>query len=87
MTHKYLFTLRPEYKNDVYFPMMIGDSIGSSQIQLANIYDIQGNALLANEYVILDARYVFQRFQSSAYLLIGSYCLVITVELSVYLCR
>ena len=71
MTHKYLFTLRPEYKNDVYFPMMIGDSIGSSQIQLANIYDIHGNALLVNEYVIMDGSYLFQRFEPAIYLLIG----------------
>ena len=52
--------------------MVTGDSIGSSQIQLANIYDIHGNALLINEYVVLDAGYIFQRFQSSVYLLIGS---------------
>ena len=63
---------RPEYKQNVYFPMVTGDSIGSSQIQLANIYDIHGNALLINEYVVLDAGYIFQRFQSSVYLLIGS---------------
>ena len=71
MTHKYSLSLRPEYKNDVYFPMMIGDSIGSSQIQLANIYDIHGNALLVNEYVIVDGSYVFQRFDPAIYLLIG----------------
>ena len=75
---------RPKDQRNVYFPLIAGDSIGSSQIQLANIYDIQGNALLANEYVILDASYVFQRFQSSVYLLVGSYRLVITVELSVF---
>ena len=63
---------RPEYKNDVYFPMMIGDSIGSSQIQLANIYDIHGNALLVNEYVIMDGSYLFQRFEPAIYLLIGT---------------
>ena len=51
--------------------MMIGDSIGSSQIQLANIYDIQGNALLVNEYVIMDGSYLFQRFEPAIYLLIG----------------
>ena len=65
--------LRPDYEQNVYFPMITGNSIGSSQIQLANIYDIHGNALLVNEYVVLDASYVFQRFQSSIYLLIGSY--------------
>ena len=63
---------RPEYKNDVYFPMMIGDSIGSSQIQLANIYDIHGNALLVNEYVIMDESYLFQRFDPAIYLPIGT---------------
>ena len=52
--------------------MITGDSIGSSEIQLANIYDIQGNALLVNEYVVLDGSYVFQRFQSSIFLLKGS---------------
>ena len=52
--------------------MMIGDSIGSSQIQLANIFDIQGNALLVNEYVIMDGSYVFQRFDPAIYLLIGA---------------
>ena len=51
--------------------MMIGDSIGSSQIQLANIYDIHGNALLVNEYVIMDGSYLFQRFEPAIYLLIG----------------
>ena len=71
MTHKYSFSFRPEYKNDVYFPMMVGDSIGSSQIQLANIYDIYGNALLVNEYVIMDGSYLFQRFEPAIYLLIG----------------
>ena len=59
MTHKYSFSLRPEYKNDVYFPMMI------------SIYDIHGNALLVNEYVIMDGSYVFQRFEPAVYLLIG----------------
>ena len=52
--------------------MMIGDSIGSSQIQLANIYDVQGNALLVNEYVIMDGSYLFQRFEPAIYLLIGT---------------
>ena len=52
--------------------MVIGDSIRSSQIQLANIYDIHGNALLVNEYVIMDGSYVFQRFDPAIYLLIGS---------------
>ena len=52
--------------------MMIGDSIGSSQIQLANIYDIHGNALLVNEYVIMDGSYKFQRFDPAIYLLIGT---------------
>ena len=63
---------RPEDEQNVYFPMITGDSIGSSEIQLANIYDIQGNALLVNEYVVLDGSYVFQRFQSSIFLLKGS---------------
>ena len=77
-TARILNTLRPEYKQNVYFPMITGDSIGSSQIQLANIYDIHGNALLVNEYVVLDASYVFQRFPSSIYLLIGSFYLIIS---------
>ena len=52
--------------------MMIGDSIGSSQIQLANIFNIHGNALLVNEYVIMDGSYKFQRFDPAIYLLIGT---------------
>ena len=71
MTHKYCFTFRPEHKNEVYFPLMTGDSIGTSQIQLANIYDIHGNALLVNEYVVIDGNYSFQRFEPAIYLLIG----------------
>ena len=51
--------------------MITGDSIGSSQLQLANIYDINGNALLVNEYVILDGNYLFTRFDPAIYLLIG----------------
>ena len=76
-------TLRPGYEQNVYFPMVTGDSIGSSQIQLANIYDMQGNTLLINEYVVLDASYVFQRFQSSIYLLVGSYRLIHMVSVLV----
>ena len=51
--------------------MITGDAIGSSQIQLANIYDIKGTALLINEYVVMDERYTFERFDPAIYLLIG----------------
>ena len=51
--------------------MITGDSAGSSQIQLASIYDVHGNALLLNEMVITDGRYLFQRFDPAIYLLIG----------------
>ena len=55
----------------MYFPLIAGNSIGSNQVQLANIEDIYGNSLLANEYVVLDGSYVFERFEPSIYLLIG----------------
>ena len=62
---------RPEYTQNVYFPMITGDSIGSSPLQLANIYDTSGNALLVNEYVILDGNYEFKRVDPAIFLLIG----------------
>lgn len=61
---------RPANTKNVYFPLIVADSNGSSEIQLANIYDIEGNALLVNEYVIANGSYLFQRFDPSIYLLI-----------------
>ena len=52
--------------------MLTGDSITSSEIQLANIYDIRGTALLVNEYVVTDGSYLFQRFDPDIYLLLGT---------------
>ena len=66
-----MFVFRPEHQRNVYFPLITGDSITSSEIQLANIYDVRGNALLVNEYVIIDGSYLFQRFDPDIYLLLG----------------
>ena len=63
--------LRPNKRKNVYFPIIHTDAIDSKQIQVANIYDAQGNALLINEYVIMDGSYLLQRFDPSIYLLIG----------------
>lgn len=62
---------RPESQRNVLFPIITGGSITSSQIQLANVYDVHENALLINEYVIMDGSYVFQRFDPAIYLLLG----------------
>ena len=64
--------LRPNKRKNVYFPIINTDAIDSKQIQVANIYDVEGNALLTNEYVVVDGSYIFQRFDQSIYLLIGS---------------
>lgn len=63
--------LRPNKRKNVYFPIINTDAIDSKQIQVANIYDVEGNALLTNEYVVVDGSYIFQRFAQSIYLLIG----------------
>ena len=67
-----MFVFRPERQRNVYFPLITGDSITSSEIQLANIYDVRGTALLINEYVITDGSYLFQRFDPEIYLLLGT---------------
>ena len=41
----------------------------SNQIQLANIYDIDGNSLLLNEIVLSNQQYIFERISSSIHLL------------------
>ena len=43
--------------------------MASNQIQLANIYDIDGNSLLLNEIVLNDRRYIFEHVSSSIHLL------------------
>ena len=58
--------------------MMNVDSNGSNQIQMANIYDITGVALLINEYVVSDGTYTFERFDPAIYLLIGK--IIITYD-------
>ena len=63
---------RPERQRNVYFPLLTGDSITSSEIQLASIYDVRGTALLINEYVVTDGSYLFQRFDPDIYLLLGT---------------
>ena len=42
----------------------------SNQIQLANIYDIDGNSLLLNDIVLKDRSYTFERVSSSLHLLV-----------------
>ena len=63
---------RPDRQRNVYYPLITGDSITSSEIQLANIYDVRGTALLVNKYVIIDGSYLFQRFDPDIYLLLGT---------------
>ena len=42
----------------------------SNQIQLANVYDINGNRLLLNDIVLKDRSYTFERVSSSLHLLV-----------------
>ena len=42
----------------------------SNQIQLANVYDIDGNSLLLNDIVLKDRSYTFERVSSSLHVLI-----------------
>ena len=42
--------------------------MSSNQIQLANVYDINGNSLLLNEIVLNDRKYIFERISSSIHL-------------------
>ena len=58
---------RPNYTKNVYFSMITGDSMSASQIQLANIYNIKGTALLINEIVIINESYTFERFDPGIY--------------------
>ena len=66
---------RSGYDKNLYFPLLNNDSTRSSQIQLANVYDLQGNNLLIDELVLMDRNYEFRRFPSSVHALIGK-CLI-----------
>ena len=43
----------------------------ASQIQQANIYDLQRNSLLIDELVLMDKKYEFNRYAQSVHTLIG----------------
>ena len=65
---------RSGYDKNLYFPLLNNDSTRSSQIQLANVYDLQGNNLLLDELVLMDRKYEFRKFSSSVHALIGEFC-------------
>ena len=69
-----LFTIhdhfRPGRKRNLYFPLL-NDLTRSSQIQLANVYDLQGNNIVVDELVFMGQKYEFDRFPPSVYALIG----------------
>ena len=47
------------------------ESIASSKLLSANIYDMEGNILLQNEYVLMSEGYSFEKFSPSVHLLRG----------------
>ena len=61
---------RPGRNQSVYFPLIGQEIQSSNQIQVASIYDIDGNALLLNENVLANKNYQFVRY-SSIYVLLG----------------
>ena len=63
---------RPGRKRNLYFPLL-NDSTRSSQIQLANVYDLQGNNIVVDELVFMGQKYEFDRFPPSVYALIGRF--------------
>ena len=58
-------------EKNLYFTLLNNDSTRSSQIQLANIYDLKGNRVLIDELVLMDRQYEFKKFSSETYALIG----------------
>ena len=64
---------RNGHEKNLYFTLLNNDSTRSSQIQLANIYDLKGNRVLIDELVLMDRKYEFKKFSSDTYALIGKF--------------
>ena len=63
---------RSEDDKDLYFPLLNDESIRSSQnLQLVNIFDLQGNNLLLDELVLMDRSYEFKNVSTTLYALKG----------------
>ena len=62
---------RNGHEKNLYFTLLNNDSTRSSQIQLANIYDLKGNRVLIDELVLMDRKYEFKKFSSDTYAMIG----------------
>ena len=62
---------RNGHEKDLYFTLLNNDSTRSSQIQLANVYDLKGNRVLIDELVLMDRKYEFRKFSSDTYAMIG----------------
>ena len=68
---EYDSTLRSGHEKNLYFPLLNNDSMKSNQIQLVNVYDLQGNRILIDELVLMDRKYELKRFPQSIYAMIG----------------
>ena len=67
-----LHNFRSGYDKNLYFPLLNDESKRSNQnLQLANIYDLQGNNLLLDELVLMDRNYEFRKFSDTVHALIG----------------
>ena len=64
---------RNGHEKNLYFTLLNNDSTRSSQIQLANIYDLKGNRVLIDELVLMDKKYEFKKFSSDTYAMIGKF--------------